>query len=130
MAIILDTNFVIAAEREARRGIPGRAHALLADHVDDEFFITFTVAGELACGTSASARDAWEKLIRPYAMLGWVQEISFAYGEIYRQLAAKGLLIGTNDLWIAATASFHGFPVVTNNYAEFSRVDHLQVIPY
>ena len=61
-------------------------------------------------------------------MLGWVQEISFAYGEIHRQLAAKGLLIGTNDLWIAATASFYGFPVVTNNHAEFARVDHLQVI--
>jgi len=130
MALILDTNFVIAAEREARQGKFGKAHAFLAAHADEEFFITFTVAGELACGTSASAHVAWKKLIRPYAMLGWVREISFVYGEIYRQLATHGNLIGTNDLWIAATARHHGMSVVTNNHEEFSRVDHLQVIGY
>jgi len=62
--------------------------------------------------------------------LGWVQSISFHYGRIYRHLAAKGNLIGTNDLWIAATALHHGLPLVTNNHEEFSRVDHLRVIRY
>lgn len=52
MAVILDTNFVIAAEREAMRDPTGRAHAFLSSHADEEFFITFTVAGELACGSS------------------------------------------------------------------------------
>jgi tRNA(fMet)-specific endonuclease VapC len=130
MALILDTNFVIAAEREARRGDAERAYAFLSSHANEEFFITFTVAGELACGTSASAMIAWQKLIHPFALLGWVREISFLYGEIYRQLAAKGSLIGTNDLWIAATARHHGIPVVTNNFDEFSRVEDLKVLRF
>lgn len=65
MALILDTSFIIAAEREARRRQTGRTHEFLSQHTNEEFFITFTVAGELACGDSASARDAWESLIRP-----------------------------------------------------------------
>lgn len=130
MALILDTNFVIAAEREARRGESGQAHAFLAAHPDEEFFITFTVAGELACGISAATRVVWQRLIQPYAILEWEQEVSFVYGEIYRQLAAKGNLIGTNDLWIAATALHHGLPIVTQNHDEFARVDHLQVVRF
>ncbi len=130
MALILDTNFVISAEREARHSQFGKAHDFLANNASEEFFITFTVAGELACGTSALAQISWQKLIRPYAILGWVQPISFTYGKIYRQLSEKGNLIGANDLWIAATALHHNLPLVTNNYDEFSRVNDLQVTRY
>ncbi len=54
-------------------------------------------------------------------------EIAWHYGEIYRALAAKGQLIGANDMWIAATALAHGFGIVTNNHDEFSRVSGLPV---
>jgi predicted nucleic acid-binding protein len=47
--------------------------------------------------------------------------------ELYRQLAKQGKLIGTNDLWIAATALAHGHGIVTNNRDEFSRVPGLVV---
>ncbi|MGE3313137.1 MAG: hypothetical protein AB7O66_24490 [Limisphaerales bacterium] len=50
MGLILDTSFVIFAEREARRAVSGRADAFLAGREDETFFITFTIAGELACG--------------------------------------------------------------------------------
>ncbi len=122
MGMILDTNFVIAAEREAVRGAPGRADAFLAQRSGELFYITFTVAGELACGQSASARRDWETLCRPYPILPWSLEVSWHYGEVYRELARDGRLIGTNDLWIAATALAHGFGVVTSNDAEFRRV--------
>ena len=127
MGLILDTNFVITAEREARRGTPGRADAFLAQRPTETCFITFTVAGELACGQSAAARRDWERLCRPYPVLPWTMEVAWHYGEIYRSLAAKGQLIGANDLWIAATALAHGFDVVTNNQDEFSRVPGLAV---
>ena len=127
MGLILDTNFVITAERDARRGTLGRADAFLAQHPGETFFITFTVAGELACGQSASARRDWERLCRPYPILPWTMEVAWHYGEIYRALAAKGQLVGANDMWIAATALAHGFAVVTNNDAEFSRVPGLVV---
>lgn len=127
MGLILDTNFVITAEREARRGAPGRTDAFLAQRATETFFITFTVAGELACGQSASARHDWERLCRPYPVLPWTLEIAWHYGELYRALAAGGQLIGTNDLWIAATALAYGHGIVTNNRDEFSRVPGLVV---
>ncbi len=127
MGLILDTNFIIAAEREARRGEAGRTSAFLAQRQSETFHITFTIAGELACGQSASARRDWERLCRPFPILPWTMEVAWHYGEIYRALAAKGQLIGANDLWIAATALAHGFGVVTNNQDEFSRVPGLVV---
>jgi predicted nucleic acid-binding protein len=41
-----------------------------------------------------------------------------------------GLILGTNDLWIAASALVHGMPVVTENRNEFRRVPGLEVIEY
>lgn len=130
MGLILDTNFVITAEREANRRVVGRADAFLAKHPSETFFITFTVAGELACGQSVAARAQWERICRPYAILPSTNEISWQYGELYRLLARRGTLIGTNDLWIAATALVHGMPVVTNNQSEFERVPGITVFGY
>jgi tRNA(fMet)-specific endonuclease VapC len=130
MVLILDTNFVITGEREANRRTPGRADAFLAAHANDVFFITFTVAGELACGQSAAALANWQHLCHPYAILPWSLDVSWQYGEIYRELAATGSLIGTNDLWIAATALVHGMPLVTNNTDEFSLVKGLTVMGF
>lgn len=130
MGLILDTNFVITAEREAKRRVAGRVDAFLAQRPEESFFITFTVAGELACGQSAAARAQWERLCEPYAVLPWTTEVSWQYGELYRLLAANGTLIGTNDLWIAATALVHGMGVVTSNENEFRRVPGLSVIGY
>lgn len=127
MGLILDTSFVVAAERGARRGVLGRPAVFLSQHPQATFFITFTVAGELACGQSASARRDWERLCRPYPILPWTMEVAWQYGEIYRALAAKGQLIGSNDMWIAATALANGFGIVTSNRAEFARVPGLVV---
>ncbi len=130
MGLILDTNFVITAEREAKRRVPARTDAFLAAHAEEAVYITFTIAGELACGRSAGACRDWERLCRPYPILPWTPEILWEYGEIYRHLAAQGRLIGGNDLWIAATARVTGHALVTNNLDEFQRVDGLTVIGY
>jgi tRNA(fMet)-specific endonuclease VapC len=128
LGLILDTSFVISLEREGRRGVRGRAHSfLLAQKSTDTLFITFTVTGELACGQSAADRRDWELLCQPYPILPWTLEIAWHYGEIYRALAARGQLIGANDMWIAATGLAHGFDVVTGNQGEFSRVPGLLV---
>lgn len=130
MGLILDTNFIIVAEREAKRGITTTIDRFFASRAKESFCITFTVAGELACGQSASPKRDWERLCRPYPILPWSADVSWQYGEIYRALAAKGQLIGANDMWIAATALVHGMGVVTNNVDEFSRVPGLVVLPY
>lgn len=130
MGLILDTNFIIVAEREAKRGITTTIDRFFAGRAKESFYITFTVAGELACGQSASPKRDWERLCRPYPVLPWSGDVSWQYGEIYRALAAKGQLIGANDMWIAATALVHGMGIVTNNDDEFGRVPGLTVVTY
>lgn len=130
MGLILDTNFIVTAEREAKHRDHGSTDAFLATHSRETFHITFTVAGELACGKSAAAMAQWKRLCKPYPILPWSIDVSWQYGEIYRHLAAKGTLIGTNDLWIAATAMVHDMGVVTRNLAEFQRVPGLSVLTF
>ncbi len=45
--------------------------------------------------------------------------------RIRAAVETRGVVIGGNDLWIAASALAHGAPLVTNNTAEFSRVPGL-----
>jgi predicted nucleic acid-binding protein len=130
VGLILDTSFVVVAEREGRRGVAGAADAFLAARGQETFAITFTVAGELACGRSASDLRDWQRLCRPYPVLPWTMDVAWQYGEIYRQLQSAGTLIGTNDTWIAATALVHGMGVVTRNIGEFQRVAGLAVVAF
>lgn len=130
MDLIADTSLVIALEREGRRKDPGPARSFLEAHVQDRFFITFTIAGELACGESASARREWETLCVPYPVLPWRKEISWIYGVLYRDLKTGGRLIGANDLWIAATALSHQMSLVTDNVTDFHRIPRLEVLSF
>lgn len=130
MDLIADTNLIVAIEREARRKINGPAHRFLEAHASDRFYITFTVSGELACGDSASVEADWRTLCDPYGLIEWSSPVSLAYGRVYRTLKARGTLIGTNDLWIAATALVHGMPVVTGTRSEFERVPGLSVLRF
>jgi tRNA(fMet)-specific endonuclease VapC len=49
------------------------------------------------------------------------------YGAIRANLAAKGDMIGNNDLWIAAHAKAAGLVLVTSNEREFRRVQGLEI---
>ena len=130
MGLIVDTNFVISMEREAKKPGPRRAEAFLEKHAKEQFFMPFTVAGELACGRSAADKLTWKRLCSPFALLPWTPDVLWQYGELYRHLQSGGNLIGTNDLWIAATALVHDMALVTNNGDEFRRVPGLVVLEY
>lgn len=130
MGLIVDTNFVIQMEREAKKPGTGRARAFLEKHVAESFFMPFTVAGELACGRSAADKRTWQRLRGPFALIPWSPDILWQYGELYRLLQSGGKLIGTNDLWIAATVMVHDMPLVTNNADEFKRIPGLKVLEY
>ena len=102
-ALILDTTFLIDLERETRRG-SGRASRFLETHQQDLLYLTFTVAGELAGGSSLDQHEDWRWFIEPFQILESSKEVSWQYGVVYRELKSRGELIGSNDLWIAATA--------------------------
>lgn len=86
--VILETTFLIDLERERLRGQEGPAHQFLKRGPNRRLYITFTIAGELAAGPT----------------LSYNPDVGWEYGKAYRYLKENGLLIGSNDLWIAATA--------------------------
>ncbi len=129
-ALVLETTFLVDLERERRRDREGPAHEALARHAGDRLFVTFTVAGELAAAASLSDRAAWEAFLAPFRVLPCTRDVCWEYGEVFRHLQRNGLLIGANDLWIAATALAHGMPVVTANAGHYRRVPGLDVLTH
>jgi tRNA(fMet)-specific endonuclease VapC len=127
--MIFDTNVLIRLERETRRRVEGPASAFVRALPETRMCITPTIAGELSSGISMSDRAVWEWFCAAYEMLSLTAETSWTYGKIYRHLASQGQLIGTNDLWIAATGLTHQLPIATGNVAEFNRVPGLIVVP-
>ncbi len=129
-SLILETSFLVDFERENNRGAPGPALSFLEAHEDDRLYITFTVAGELAAGLSLADRARWQEFVAPFHVLAFNHDVAWEYGRTWRYLQANRLLIGANDLWIAATGLAYRMPVVTRNAAHYGRVPDLQVESY
>jgi tRNA(fMet)-specific endonuclease VapC len=128
--LILETTFLVDLEREERRGKPGAAIGFLEDHQDSRLYISFTIAGEIAAGKSMRDRVRWEAFLGLFFVLPATPEVCWQYGRSYRHLRDNGTLIGSNDLWIAATALANDMTVVTRNVADFRRVPSLEVLKY
>ena len=129
-ALMLDTTFLIDLQIEKRRRREPAAHQFLHAHPNVEAHAPAIVAGEFA--------EGFENLDDPslQAVMGsihWVPvdlETSQVYASVARSLRQAGRLIGTNDLWIAASALRHRMALVTRNQREFSRVPDLMMIGY
>ena len=65
-----------------------------------------------------------------FGVLACTPDVCWEYGKAFRYLKENGLLIGANDLWIAATGLAYGLPVVTRDTDHYRRVPHLQVLAY
>lgn len=72
---------------------------------------------------SAEAMD----VIRNFEIYPFGLQEAKAYGLIRQELSAKGIVIGPNDLFIAATALANDGVLITHNTKEFSRVPHLAI---
>jgi tRNA(fMet)-specific endonuclease VapC len=128
--MILETTFLLDLERELGKGVEGPAHRFLETHSSAPLYITFTIAGELAAGLSPRDRARWSEFVRPFEVLSCTTDVCWEYGQAYRYLRANGLLIGSNDLWIGATAIAFDQPVVTRNAREFARIPQVSLLEY
>ena len=124
---MLDTNVI----SELVRNPGGRAAARLAEVGDGDVVTSVIVAGELRYGClrkgSARLAERVEAVLREIEVLALKPEVGALYGEIRRDLEAGGTPIGQNDLWIAAQARSAEAVLVTDNEAEFRRVEGLVV---
>lgn len=127
--LILETTFLIDFERE-RQTDPGPAMSFLAANPHSRLHLTHTIAGELAAGKSLARRREWETFLQPFKILSWTPDVDWEYGKAFQYLQTQGLLIGANDLWIAATALAYNYPLVTRNIQHFRRVPGLRMEEY
>ena len=87
---------------------------------------------ELAYGAEKSSKVEQNKLalglfLAPFELLPFPTAAGLFYGSIRQQLEKRGEIIGGYDLLIAAHALTESLTLVTNNVAEFSRVEGLRI---
>ena len=68
-----------------------------------------------------------EELLEIHEVIELTEDVAEQYARIRAELEKRGENIGSNDLWIAATAIAYGATLVTNNTREFSRITGLQI---
>ena len=97
-----------------------------------EVCMSVITKSELLYGVEVSPRRP-QDVAALAAFLPYVEVLDFPdhasshYAEIRADLTKRGVLIGANDLFIAAHARSVGLVLVTNNTAEFGRVRGLAI---
>ena len=97
-----------------------------------ELAISVITYAELMNGAKKSRRvkdnlKKLEELAELLVIEPFHKEAAVAYGDIRSSLEKRGMIIGSNDLLIAAHVLSLNWILVTNNEKEFKRVDGLKV---
>ncbi len=113
-----------------------RSHPLVLKRLQsvsvDDVCMSVVTKAELLYGVEVSPRRAQDAAALA-AFLPYVDAVAFDedaalhYAAIRADLKRRGVMIGANDLFIAAHARALGLRLVTNNTAEFERVTNLQI---
>jgi tRNA(fMet)-specific endonuclease VapC len=124
---LLDTNTCI---HYLRHGADSPIAARLAGVPQGEVALCSVVVAELLYGALRS-RDKAKNLADVRRFAAGFPSVPFGdlaaeeYATVKADLAARGMLIGPNDLLIAAIALVHRLTLLTHNTAEFRRVASL-----
>lgn len=127
MTYLLDTNTCIGWLRQNQPQIVARIQA----QAQTDIVMCSVVVGELLFGVERS--DPVHRANTGLRVEQLRQQFPFddaaaeQYGRIRADLTARGLLIGGNDMLIAAIALAKGCTLVTHNTAEFNRVAGLVI---
>ncbi len=130
MTYLLDTNTCIGWLRQNQPQVVARMQA----QTQTDIVLCSVVVAELLFGVQRSdpAQRAntglrVEQLRQQFVSLPFDDAAAERYGRIRADLTAQGLVIGSNDMLIAAIALAKGCTLVTNNTSEFSRISGLVI---
>jgi tRNA(fMet)-specific endonuclease VapC len=124
---MLDTNIVIYVIK--RR--PIEVLDIFNQHVGQMCISSITLA-ELLHGAEKSERvehnlAVIEDFVSRLTVMEYDTKAASQYGDIRANLERKGTTIGVNDLHLAGHARSEALTLVTNNMAEFERVEGLRL---
>jgi len=125
--MLLDTQFLIALERELDAVVIGPARRFLGSRRSAPVLVSTVSIGELAAGMNTN--DAARRLVSRFRRVNLFTEVALAAADIDRQLIGVGLRLGENDTWLAGTARYYGVPIVSND-TDFDRVPGLRRLRY
>jgi tRNA(fMet)-specific endonuclease VapC len=127
--LLFDTCFLIDNEREAKRGT-GDAMRFLRHHAAATPTISLITVGEFSEGFEDPESPICMAFLQRFQVLPMTTRTALRYASVTRVLRKKKKLIGTNNLWIAATALEHDLELVAKNLHDFSRIDGLKILKY
>jgi len=127
MPFLPDTNVWISLLKNPG----GKLEARVRSQPLSDIFLCAVVKAELWHGAERYGNRerrfrALEMLFSPFASLPFDDVAARHYAHIRHQLELKGVVIGPNDLKIAAIARHHGLTLVSAD-PEFARVPDLRV---
>jgi tRNA(fMet)-specific endonuclease VapC len=105
---------------------------------DEDVFISAITVSELLMGVHRADSDVSrrrrsdfvERIVAGVSVLDLTTIVARRHAHLHADLAKRGQLIGAHDMIIAETALNHGLSLLTDNVAEFSRVNGLNVIRF
>lgn len=129
---MIDSNVFIAMERR------GDVSDLSSWSGTEDVHISVVTAAELLMGVHRADNDVRrarrsafvETILATIGILDFNVEIARRHALLYSQLSKEGKMIGAHDLIIAATALHHSCRLLTDNVAEFRRVEGLEVVEF
>jgi tRNA(fMet)-specific endonuclease VapC len=127
-AVLLDTDvFSFLMKSHDTRG------ALYRPHVKDKTVaVSFITVGELYYGAekkgwSAKSRKNLDERLKAVVIVPYDEELCRTFGRVRASLPA-GVVIATNDLWIASCAIRHSITLISNNRKHFEKIPNLKLI--
>lgn len=130
MGVILDTSFLIEAERRE-----SEVSRFVDNGKEEVFGISVITVAELLHGVHRAdstrrrlKRSAYvEKVIELFPIYAFETTVARIYAELWADLAGKGIQIGAHDLIIGSTALSLGFSVATFNVRHFEKIQGLKI---
>ncbi|MCE5312719.1 MAG: type II toxin-antitoxin system VapC family toxin [Nitrospiraceae bacterium] len=130
MGVIFDTSEIISIERKKEDLI-----RLIESRPDEQFGISVITVGELLHGVERAdtesrriKRQAFvEKVIEFFPVLPFDLPVARIYARLWASLAAKGIVVGSHDLIIAATALSLDYSIITSNTRDFNKIEGLKI---
>jgi tRNA(fMet)-specific endonuclease VapC len=128
MRYLIDTNIWIYYLKRPFSTVRTR----LAEHPINDIAVCSVVLAELLHGARkyedcVTRESILQTTLSPFNNLDFDLAAARHYADIRHDLKQRGLIIGNNDLMIAAIALANDLTVVTHNVDEFKRVHGLRI---
>jgi tRNA(fMet)-specific endonuclease VapC len=125
---LLDSNAITDLVRHPSGAVAQRIEAAGEDEVCTSVIVAAEVRYAVAKRGSAELRARCEAALGVLEVVPFASPADAVYARVRAALESTGLLIGANDMFIAAHALALGCTIVTDNEREFARVAGLKCV--